>query len=469
MPTVEELDESINRRLANLNFWEFCLYYDNAFFTRRPFLKHVAGKFQWLYDEYIDGRSRRISVSMPPRAGKSYITSLFCAWWIGKLPELCIMRNSCTATLYKKLSRHVRNMIEDPRYKRVFPKIKLSDDNQALENWSVTAARNGSYYGGGVGTNIIGNGANLAINDDLYPGITHALSPGYNEKVIEWKEGTADSRKESGCPELYIGTRWRKGDIIGKAIDDGKIDMEISIAALNEQGRSFCEDVRTTEEYLETMNDIDEAIWMAEYMQQPIDLKGLLFPKSELHYYNPATVDVEKLAEYRFTFIDPADEGGDDLSAPVGYLIGDKIYIVDVIYNNEGTDVNEPGCVDLINRHKCDAAEIESNSAWILFRKAVKAALERMGNYCDIRSIKNTTNKHTRILAQSAFIKHNFVFREDWRQLPQYRKFFENLTSYMRMDSGKSAHDDAPDSCAGMAKYFRNHFTRLWQLVSNAA
>ena len=457
--TIQQIDAAVTVRLAQINFWEFCLYYDNDFFLRRPFLQKIAEAFQWIYEEYAAGRSRRVSVSLPPRAGKSYITSLFCAWWIGKLPEKCIMRNSCTATLYKKLSRHVRNMVTDARYRLVFPEITLSEDNQALEGWSVTGSRQGSYFGGGVDTNIIGSGANLSINDDLYPDLGSALSETYNDKVIEWKESAADSRKETGCPELFIGTRWRKGDIIGRAIDSGKLDKIIEIPALDENDKSFCEDVRTTAEYHETRRDIDETIWDAEYMQQPADLKGLLFPKQELNYFNPATIKIQP--DYIFAFIDPADEGGDDLSAPVGYLVGNKVYVMDVIYNNDGTDINTPACVDYIKRHKCNAVEIEGNSAWVIFAKDVRNKVQDSGSDCEIRIIKNTTNKHTRILAQSAFIKNHFIFPEDWKERKEYRKFMTNLTSYMRMDTGKSKHDDAPDSMAGMAKYFQEHFA-LW-------
>lgn len=462
--TVQQIDEAVNRRLAYLNFWEYCLYADYDFFSRRPFLQEVAQAFQYVYEEYSKGISRKVSVSMPPRAGKSYITSLFCAWWLGKFPELSVMRNTCTARLYDKFSYDVRSIIRSEKYRSVFPGVFLAGDKQNLDGWNLSTSKQVGYFGAGVGGTIIGFGANLALSDDLYRGIDDALSPTYNDKVIRWKESAHDSRKEKNCPELYIGTRWSVNDVIGIAQDSEKIDKKVVIAALNDKDESFCEEVKSSAEYIEIRNSIDESIWDAEYLQSPIEMKGLLFPINSLQKYNPATVDVAKMAEYRFCFIDPADEGGDDLSAPVGYLVGDKVYIVDVIYNNDGTDVNEPGCVEFLKKHRCDAAEIESNSAWTLFRKSVKEAMERDGSDCDIRSIKNTTNKHTRILAGSAFIRNHFIFREDWKELPEYRKFMQNLTKYMRMDSGKSAHDDAPDSLAGMARYFRTEFAHLWRV-----
>jgi hypothetical protein len=78
---------------------------------------------------------------------------------------------------------------------------------------------------------------------------------------------------EKNCPEIFIGTRWSKSDVIGKAIEDGLIDRQITIPALI-NGKSFCEAVKSTEEYLKIKDDTDEEIWEAEYQQNPIEIKG---------------------------------------------------------------------------------------------------------------------------------------------------------------------------------------------------
>ena len=97
MVTQESANEYINIELSSHFFWEYCQYQDPEFFKARPFLKAPAQRLQWLYEEYMEGRARSITLSMPPRAGKSYLISLFCAWWLGKLPEMSVMRNSSTA------------------------------------------------------------------------------------------------------------------------------------------------------------------------------------------------------------------------------------------------------------------------------------------------------------------------------------------------------------------------------------
>jgi predicted phage terminase large subunit-like protein len=451
------IDEQVNRALARINFWEFCLYMDEPFFTKRPFLKQIAEAFQ----EIADGLIMKASISMSPRAGKSYKTSLFCAWWLGRNPELCVMRNTVTSHLYRKFSYDVRNLIKSPKYQNVFPKIKLAEDKQNIDGWSLTSSRQGAYFGGGVGTNIIGFGANLAVTDDLYSGFEQALSEVYSEKVLQWKQGSHDSRKEKNCPEIYIGTRWSKNDVIGIAIDSDDIDIVINIPALDEHGNSFCEDVKTTEEYLKIKQEVDDTIWAAEYMQEPIEAKGLLFPKSELKMFDRANVDLSK-AEYQFIYVDPADEGGDYNSAPGCVLIGDRIYLPKELmsFNKDGTDVNIPSLVETICNNMVEAVEVEGNSAWILFGKDLRNKVQERYQHCEVRIIKNTTNKNTRIIAQAAFIKNHFYFDADYESHPQYRQFIKNLTGYLR--EGTNKHEDAPDSLAGCAQHFKSKFSHLW-------
>ena len=72
MMTREEYVRTlVHREVAKRNLWQFCLYYDRDFFESRPFLKDIAEAFQRIEE----GTIKSLSVSLPPRAGKSYITS----------------------------------------------------------------------------------------------------------------------------------------------------------------------------------------------------------------------------------------------------------------------------------------------------------------------------------------------------------------------------------------------------------
>ena len=131
----------LRKRISKKDFWAFCLYYDPKFFSKRLFLKKVAEAFMRVYESYSAGIIYRLAVSMPPRAGKSYISSLFIAWMYGHFPEESVMRNCCSDTLYNKLSYDTRDIVKSKRYKEIFPDIHLKGDKQTVKSWNVEGAR----------------------------------------------------------------------------------------------------------------------------------------------------------------------------------------------------------------------------------------------------------------------------------------------------------------------------------------
>ena len=180
---------AVLRLVARQNFWAFCCYYDYQFFAvDRRFLKEVAITLQEVADRYERGEIYNIAVSMPPRAGKSYITSLFCAWLLGRFKHISIMRNSCTQRLYEKLSYDTRAIVKDPKYCEVFPEVELSDDKTSVRGWNTNHAKQVSYFGAGVDGTIIGFGANIAISDDLFKSYADAVSENTREGVHSWKQ-----------------------------------------------------------------------------------------------------------------------------------------------------------------------------------------------------------------------------------------------------------------------------------------
>lgn len=443
--------------LARRKFWQFCLYMDRDFFTKRSFLQEVADAFQRLQDSE---KAIKVAVSMPPRAGKSYVTSLFCAWWLGRNDSKTVMRNTVSATLYNKFSYDVRAIIRDPKFKAIFPAAVLSPDKQNIDGWSLTTSKQGAYFGGGVGTNIIGFGANLAVTDDLYSGFAEALSNTVNEATHTWKQGSHNSRMEKDCSEIYIGTRWSQRDVIGRAIQEGQIDVVITIAALNEDRQTFCDAVKSTEEYLKIEQHTDEMIWRAEYMQEPIEAFGLLFPTDQLRFY-PADMPIN--GEHHFMAIDPANKGGDYFASAHCVLMGGDIYIPHVFCNKEGSDQSNIRHEQYIREANIESIEYEGVLQWQNVAAKLRDQLEDLDDM-NFRITKPTQNKQTRILVQAPFILNHFYFRKDYKNIPEYRTFVNILTSYLRDQGGnnKAANDDPPDVLAAAAKYFKRNFAHLW-------
>ena len=436
--------------LRRRDFYRFCLYYDADFFGSRPFLKDIAHAFQEVEDKKI----KSLSVSLPPRAGKSYITSLFCAWTLGKNPDQSVMRNACTATLFLKFSYDVRAVLKDERFKRIFPEVSLSDDKANLQGWNTNKSKQVGYFGAGVGGTIIGFGAsNVAITDDLYRGIEDALSDTVNDRIIQWKESTHDSRFETGCARIDIGTRWSVNDVIGRGINETIYDKSIIVPALDEHGNSFCEAVMTTEEYKQVQKRTAKEIWLAEYQQQPIDIEGRLF--SDYKRINQSEFEQfisTNQVEGTLAYIDVSDTGMDYTAMAIAAIVKNQTYIVDYVFNRDNTDLTIPQCAALLNKWNVSYCRVESNNMGAMFARNLQNLTKTK-----ILQVANTTNKITRIIMQSAFISQRmqFVLKEEQQCLT----FIENMLSFSK--EGKNKHDDAPDCLAGLSLFLQSMFKNL--------
>jgi predicted phage terminase large subunit-like protein len=466
MTREEYMRTLVHREVAKRNLWQFCLYYDREFFQSRPFLKEIADAFQRIEE----GTIKSLSVSLPPRAGKSYITSLYCAWTLGRNPEASVMRNTCTATLYVKFSYDVRAIVNSDRFKEVFT-VRLSEDKKNLQGWNTTKAKMVSYFGAGVGGTIIGFGATkVAITDDLYRGLEDALSDTKNESIKQWKSATHDSRMESGCSRIDIGTRWSLSDVIGESMEEGQYDESIVVPALDDSDQSFCENVMTTEEYLDKRQRMAKEIWMAEYQQQPVDLEGRLFgglqivsPEDWVRAVTPDPLNQshkgkETLMEGSFAYIDVADQGNDYLAMIVGAVVGSDIYIVDYLFTRENTDVTIPLAAAMLDKWRVSYCRVESNSMGAMFSRDLQKRTR-----CKILQVHNTQNKMTRIIMQSAFIINTFKWVQ--RDNSHCVQFMENLWGFSK--EGKNKNDDAPDCAAGLAMFMQSMLRSFRQTSVN--
>ena len=171
-----------------------------------------------------------------------------------------------------------------------------------------------------------------------------------------------------------------------------------------------------------------------------------MFPGNELRYYKPN--DLLKF-ESSIAYADIADEGEDNLSAPIGRNIGKDIYITDVTFCRENTGVTLPMVADMLKRNDTKFIRVESNAMGAMFNRE----LTKLVPNTKCLPAHSSSNKFTRILMDSEFIKRNCVFMHPDYQNTQYKAFMKELTSYL--SNGKSKRDDAPDSMSGLAMFIR--------------
>jgi len=450
----EQVLEILKQELTRRNFWQYCLFYDKEFFEDRPFLKHIADAFQRI----ADGKILRLQVSMPPRAGKSYITTLFASWLIGKNPDGSIMRNCCTSTLYEKFSYDTRDVLKSEKFKRIFPNVELSPDKQSIRGWNTTEAVQVSYFGSGVGGTIIGFGATLcAISDDLFKSFEEAISDKVCESTWSWYKGTHGSRIEKNCPVIDIGTRWAKKDVIGRNLNEEYYDESIIISALDSSGESFCSAVKSTEEYHDIRLRTPREIWAAEYQQNPTEAAGVLFTREDLKTFKMNELS-ESGRESVMAYIDVADEGTDKFAMAVAYVYQNAVYITDVIFTDMNIDNTLPLTVGMMEKHNIDLCRVEANNQGSVFIKMLRQYVEGS----KVLKVNNTANKHSRILMQYGLIKNNFRFlaSDQYERGSEYDQFVNQVLDYVK--AGSATHDDAPDCLAGLSKFISSFLPHLF-------
>ena len=175
----------------------------------------------------------------------------------------------------------------------------------------------------------------------------------------------------------------------------------------------FSEDILHSllSEAIKVRDDIDDSIWEAEYMQNPIEAKGLLFPKSKLMRFKAEHLKGEP--DGVIGACDVADKGDDDLCAPIGPVYGDRVFITNVTFTKDPVEVTEPLLAQAIIETKCDRMRVESNNGGRIFGKNIRALVVKEKGKCEIQTRPTTQNKDTRILMKSGWIKKHCCFLEE--------------------------------------------------------
>lgn len=231
----------------------------------------------------ISGNEKRVTISMPPRFGKSETVSyLFAAFFLGHFPDRKVMMVTHTATLSENFGRRVRNLIQSEPYQQVFPGTQVAEDQKAAGNWRTS--REGEYHALGVGGAAAGKGADLLLADDL---VSEQAMLGNFQLAFEtawtYMQTGPIQRLMPGGVIVMIGTRWGVADPIGRALSHARNNptspqwTEVRFPALMEtQGgdgkavvKSLWPEQWPVDELLSKKASMAPQYWSSQYMQEP--------------------------------------------------------------------------------------------------------------------------------------------------------------------------------------------------------
>lgn len=260
------------------------------------------------------GDIKRLMVMMPPRHGKSEITSVhFPAWYIGRNPDNRLIASTYGKVLTERFSRRCRNLVESDRYHNVFPDVRLAKDSKSVTQWDLALHR-GGFLASSVGSAITGMGADMGLIDDPIKGFEAAESELQRDSTHEWYLNDFYTRIEGDGPIVLTNTRWNEDDLSGRLLADTEGDPwdVLKLAALAEDpddplGRAPGEPLwptKYTAKRLEAIRNVmGDRRFGGLYQQRPRGQQGNLF-KAE--WFEEEWIELPRTIERVITFCDSA-------------------------------------------------------------------------------------------------------------------------------------------------------------------
>lgn len=442
---------------AYLLYLEFNRPVEKKFYLpRRKQLKTLVDDLQDLEDGKIDF----LSISTPPRIGKTTLGCFFMTWLMGKYPDKANVMSGHSEKLTRGFYTETLSVLTDPQYlwKDVFPSCTISNtsandlaiDINAKRRFPTLTCRSiGGTLTGAVEV------AKCLYCDDLIEDLEEALNPQRLQNKYDAYVNQLKDRMKEGAYQVMIGTRWSVADVQGRIQEQYRDNPRYRfrvIPALNEHGESNFDYPYglgfTKAYYLDMKESTDPATWSAKYMGEPYEREGLLFPPDELNWYNGTLPDGEP--DRILATCDIAWGGGDSLAMPIAYLYGEDCYIHDVVFNRGDKETTRPIVLGKLKLHKPHMVRFEANNGGHEYADIVNESLRKDGLRLNIshRKAPSNASKLSRIIQVAPEIKR-FHFRDFKNSDSEYREFMRELTSFLM--TGKNKHDDAPDSLAMMA------------------
>lgn len=444
MATTAEI-EAVKAQARAFARRDLLFYVQNSMNNYRiaPCHEDICERLMRFESDIKAGRSPRLAVFLPPRAGKSFIAAeRFPAWFIARNPALNVIASSYGYDLASDFTTHSRDLTLGEYHRSVFPDAKLSPSVQRSNQWETTAG--GGYYGVGVGGALTGKGADILIIDDPMKNWADALSQTKRNAIWDWYTTTAYTRLMPGGGVLLIMTRWHPDDLGGRILDKGGFDV-VKYPAIDDSGNSY-DPVRWPIKALEEIRDtIGPTAWQCLYMQEPTNAEGQIFKRSMFNFHPEAPAGLSRIC----ISVDAAFKGGDGSDYVSVQAWGEKersYYLLDNDTRRMGFSDSLRAIIDMANRHS------KHNPTIIIEDKANGPAIIETikKQYSRVVGINPEGGKIARAQAVVPLYEGQRV------SFPSGAPWLDCFINELA-DFPTSKHDDAVDAMTQALTYLENH------------
>lgn len=316
-------------------------------------LAHVATKGndpedRWYLYRHLDlvdqalvdvaaGRIKRLMIELPPRHGKSELTSKYLpAWYLGTHPSRKVLLASYEADFAAEWGRAARDVLEE--WGPALYGVQVSPTSSAASRWDLWRRR-GSMRTAGVGGPLTGKGGHLVIIDDPIKNDEEAYSGAKRDAMWKWYQFTLRTRLEPGAALILIMTRWHEDDLAGRLAkleeDNPKADkwVRLTMPALAEPtedapdligraaGEPLCPERYDLDELLAERESVGPLAWEALFQQRPTIPEGEMFKTHWWNYAEGIPYDVARWVR-RWDLAATEKKPGQDPDWTAGVLMG---------------------------------------------------------------------------------------------------------------------------------------------------
>lgn len=452
----EAKKEIAKRELARRRFLPFVQRF-NADYLPGWVHIDIANRLEKFMEDVENKLSPRLMLFMPPRHGKSQLTSKsYPAWVLGHHPKWEFMSCSYSGALSMSFSRAVRSTMRDPAYHSLF-ETQLDPDSQSVEQWLTTEG--GGLVAAGVGGAITGKGAHILMIDDPVKNREDAESEVSRESTYDWYTSTAYTRLAPGGGVLVILTRWHDDDLAGRLIaaeKEGGDQWEVveypAIAEVDEPYRKKGEALHPDRYPLPALHRIRKAVgprdWSALYQQKPVAEEGAYFTKNMFKFYDPEELPPEEELVF-YTAWDLAVGTKEANDYTVGITVAmdtqENLWVVDMKRQKSDAAGTVETILDVHERYRSLETGIEKGQIQMAIGPFLerRQAERRLYDFNYLELLPGRRDKQARARSIQGLMQSGRVYFPD----PEKVRWCQELMFEMlRFPSG--VHDDAVDSIA---------------------
>lgn len=367
-------------------------------------------------EQVLAGEILRLIVVMPPRHGKSELTSRrFPAWVLGKEPSWEIVQATYNEEFAMDFGRDVRGIIQLPHYKQIFPGTVLKKGEAAADRIKTTEG-GGAYYVGRGGS-ITGRGGDLLIGDDLLKDRKEADSKTIREDLWKWYNDVFLTRmKDEGARIILIMTRWHEDDLIGRLTDPTNpcydaeeaakwhiLDLPALALVNDPMGRAVGEPLwpgKFSAPFFQSIKRISPRTFSALYQGRPTPEEGNFFKAQDIRTYMLHELPPkERLRFYAGSdhAVSMKQDGDLNCLAPVGVDANDNIWVLpDVYWQQSPSDLTVEAMIDLMEAHKFLFWWAEDDHIRKSIGPFLRKRMEERKVYCTVSPVRPSKDKMTR-------------------------------------------------------------------------